>query len=187
MRTIWIAIAAFSLLAVPVIAAEDVLFSQDFEGADAAATLTNKLSEVVTPGAGTSKHCAKTSMQGIYATFYFKPDVRATGEMHLDFDYKTEVRAGTAGYVGISVILGDKKKSLFSTIKPSTDWKHAEINLSALTRGSLDGKSRNDLKLEEGEKIVEIRVFSRGKDKTADHTLWLDNVKITSKNNIQEL
>ena len=175
-RVIVVAVLWTLALAMPALAAEKVLFEQDFESEDAAKSITSKKT-VLTEAGPESKHCISQTVVGKYNNMGVLTDVAVEDGMVLSFDYRTDVRAGKVGYMGIYLFTPEGKKML-ATVKPTEGWKHAEVPLSKF---KVDPGSKLKEAIKAGEKINEVQFYGRGDDKNVDQTAYVDNVKFIVK------
>jgi len=155
---------------------EKVLFELDFESPDAAEFITSK-GVILSESGPESKHCMSRTAVSQYNSINLKTDIQAEEGLVLSFDFRTEVRAGQLNWLGIYLMTSDGKK-MIHTVKPSTAWTSVA---APLTTFRIDTGSKVKERIQAGETISAIQFYGRGADKTADQTVYIDNVKVFVK------
>ena len=175
-KTAWVLMAVLVLAAPATMAAEKVIFEQDFESPDAAATISAKDVVLTEPGPE-SRHSASRAANATHNNITLKTEASVEDGIELTFEYRIEVREGEVGYLGIYLTTPQGKK-MISTVKPSPSWTSARVPLATFR---IDPGSKVKEPITTGETINTIQFYGRSKTEKADHTVYIDNVKLVVK------
>ena len=167
------ALVSVLILAGSSYAVDKTFYAIDFEDPDHARVLAGQKAEVVEPGFE-SPYGAKIDTKGIYALMRFDPNVRVGKNRHVRFCYKVAVRSGKSGYVNCEIHTQEGHTGL-ARFDSGPEWQCVDFALTGLK--PTDPKKAG-LTLKPNDRINEIRIYSRGADKSADHTLYLDNIEV---------